>query len=142
MQRPRHRKIFSVTVRCLAIAIPLLMGINRKHTKALCLCNGFTKHFPCVSSRVVTSKKRFIVIYRCTAVWRMALRSARLMQQGLSEPEFYGALVYKLKKIVRSNNFSVQPLISHYKKVGYNINATDCMLGCQPNHGWQLCFPL
>ena len=20
--------------------------------------------------------------------------------------------------------------------------ATDCMLGCQPNHGWQLCFPL
>ena len=20
--------------------------------------------------------------------------------------------------------------------------ATDCMLGGQPNHGWQLCFPL
>ena len=20
--------------------------------------------------------------------------------------------------------------------------ATDCMLGVQPNHGWQLCFPL
>ena len=20
--------------------------------------------------------------------------------------------------------------------------ATDCMLGSQPNHGWQLCFPL
>ena len=58
-----------------------------------------------------------------------------------SEPEFYGDLVNKLKKIVGSNNFSVQfiKIISHYKKIGYNIN---CMLGGQPNHGWQLCFPL
>ena len=22
------------------------------------------------------------------------------------------------------------------------IISADCMLGCQPNHGWQLCFPL
>ena len=29
-----------------------------------------------------------------------------LLRQGLSEPEFYGELVYKLKKIVCSNNFS------------------------------------
>ena len=28
------------------------------------------------------------------------------MRQGFSEPEFYGDLVYKLKKIVGSNNFS------------------------------------
>ena len=27
------------------------------------------------------------------------------LHQGLSEPEFYGDLVYKLKKIVGSNNF-------------------------------------
>ena len=30
------------------------------------------------------------------------------LRQGLSEPEFYGDLVYKLKKIVGSNNFSAQ----------------------------------
>ena len=38
--------------------------------------------------------------------------------QGLSEPEFYGDLVYKLKKIVGSNNFSAQviKIISYYKK--------------------------
>ena len=30
------------------------------------------------------------------------------MRQGLSEPEFYGVLVYKLKKIVGSNIFSAQ----------------------------------
>ena len=68
MQRPRHRKIITVTVRCLAIAVPLTMRINRKRIKALCLCNGLTKRFPCVSWKVVMSKKRFIVIYRCTAV--------------------------------------------------------------------------
>ena len=31
-----------------------------------------------------------------------------LLRQGLLEPEFYGDLVYKLKKIVGSNNFSAQ----------------------------------
>ena len=46
------------------------------------------------------------------------------MGQGLSEPEFYCNLVYKLKKIVGSNNFSVQfiKIIAHYKKIDYNIN--------------------
>ena len=38
---------------------------------------------------------------------------------------FYGDLVYKLKKIVGSSNFSAQfiKMISHYKKIGYNINV-------------------
>ena len=31
-----------------------------------------------------------------------------LLRQGLSEPEFYGDLVYKLKKIVGSYSFSAQ----------------------------------
>ena len=36
----------------------------------------------------------------------------------LPEPEFYGDLVYNLKKITGSNNFSEQfiKIISHYKK--------------------------
>ena len=47
--------------------------------------------------------------------------------------DFYGDLVYKLKKIVGSNNFSAQfiKIISHYKKIGYNINVlqqTACLL--------------
>ena len=48
-----------------------------------------------------------------------------LLRQGLSEPEFFCDLVYKLKKIVASNNFSVQfiKIISHYKKIGYNIHV-------------------
>ena len=54
-----------------------------------------------------------------------------LLGQGLSEPDFYGDLVYKLKKIVGSNNFSAQliKIISHYKKIGYNINVLQ-------QHAW------
>ena len=45
--------------------------------------------------------------------------------EGLSEPEIYGDFVHKLKKIAGSNNFSAQfiKIISHYKKIGYNISV-------------------
>ena len=56
-----------------------------------------------------------------------------LLRQGLLEPELYDDLVQKLQKIVGSNNFSVQfiKIISHYKKIGYNINVlqqTACLV--------------
>ena len=48
-----------------------------------------------------------------------------LLCQRLSEPEFYGDLVYKLKKIFGSSNISVQFII------GYNIyvlQQTACLV--------------
>ena len=44
-----------------------------------------------------------------------------LLRKGLLEPEFYGDLMYKLKKIVGCDNFSAQfiKIISSYKKIGY-----------------------
>ena len=56
-----------------------------------------------------------------------------LLRQGLSEPDFYGDLVYKLKKIVGSNNVSARfiQIISHYKKIDYTINVlqkTACLV--------------
>ena len=56
-----------------------------------------------------------------------------LLRQGLSEPDLYGDLVYKLNKIVGSYNFSAQfiKIISHYKKISYNINVlqqTACLV--------------
>ena len=47
-----------------------------------------------------------------------------LLHQGLSEPEFYGDLVYKFKKIVGRADFSDQfrKIIVRYKRNGYNIN--------------------
>ena len=47
-----------------------------------------------------------------------------LLHQGLSEPEFYGDLVYKFKNIVGRVDFSDQfrKIIVRYKRIGYNIN--------------------
>ena len=49
--------------------------------------------------------------------------------QGLSEPEFYGDLVYKFRKIIGKYDFPYhfKKIIVRYKKIGF---ATDCMLGC------------
>ena len=53
--------------------------------------------------------------------------------QGLSEPEFYGDLVYKFRKIISKNDFSYQfkKIIIRYKKIGYNIDVlrqTACLI--------------
>ena len=37
-------------------------------------------------------------------IWYLNSKLESFLRQGLSEPEFYGDLVYKLKKIVGSNN--------------------------------------
>ena len=48
-----------------------------------------------------------------------------LLHQGLSEPEFYGDLVYKFKKIRGMTDFSDQfrKIIMRYKRIGYNLNV-------------------
>ena len=45
--------------------------------------------------------------------------------QGLSEPEFYGDLVYKFKKIMDRNDFSYQfrNIIIRDKRIGNDLNA-------------------
>ena len=48
-----------------------------------------------------------------------------LLLQGLSEPEFYGDLVYKFRKINGKNGFPYRfkKIIVRYKKIGYNIDV-------------------
>ena len=48
-----------------------------------------------------------------------------LLHQGLSEPEFYGDLVYKFKNIRGMTDFSDQfsNIIMRYKRIGYNLNV-------------------
>ena len=53
--------------------------------------------------------------------------------QGLSEPEFYGDLVYKFRKIIGKNDFSChfENINVRYKKTGYNIDVlrqTACLI--------------
>ena len=56
-----------------------------------------------------------------------------LLLQGLSEPEFYGDLVYKFRKIIGKNDFPYRfkKIVVRYKKIGYNINVmrqTACLV--------------
>ena len=66
------------------------------------------------------------VLYRrhfeLVSKYNTGLRS--LLQQGLSEPEFYGDLVYKLLKIVGKTEFPDQfkKIFMRFKRIGYNID--------------------
>ena len=48
-----------------------------------------------------------------------------LLREGLSEPEFYGDLVYKFMKLIGRNYFSFQfrKIITRYRRIGYKINV-------------------
>ena len=87
---------------------------------------------------------------------KFSVRLKSLLQQGLSEPGFYGDLVYKFRKINACNDFSTQicKIILCYIKIRYNINViwqTTCavdnlitvnnfasLFGCTPQTLWQL----
>ena len=60
--------------------------------------------------------------YELVSKFNVGLKT--LLHQGLSEPEFYGDLIYKFKKIVGRADFSDQfkKIIVRYKRIGYNIN--------------------
>ena len=61
--------------------------------------------------------------YEMISKFNVGLKS--LLHQGLSEPEFYGDLVYKFKKIRGMTDFSDQfrKIIMRYKRFGYNLNV-------------------
>ena len=73
--------------------------------------------------------------YELVSKFNVGLKTKKL-HQGLSEPEFYGDLVYKFKKIVGRADFSDQfrKIIVRYKSIGYNINIMrqSARLVCNP----------
>ena len=57
----------------------------------------------------------------------------KLLQKGISEPEFYGDLLYRIRKIVGKSNFAKQfrKLINRCKRIGYNpyiMGQTACIV--------------
>ena len=72
-------------------------------------------------------RKAFSKFYRrhneLLSKFNVGLKS--LLHQGLSEPEFYGDLVYKFKKIRGMTDFSDQfrKIIMRYKRIGCNLNV-------------------
>ena len=98
---------------------------NKLLTQKL-LKHGYRYHKLCK-----TFSKFYRRYYDLISRFHVGIKS--LLCQGLLDSDFYGYLVYKLKKIVGSNNFSVQfiKIISHYKKIGHNINVlqqTACLV--------------
>ena len=55
------------------------------------------------------------------------------MQQGICNPEFYGDLVYRFKKIIGNPNFSnlLKRIVNRFKRAGYFLNImrqTACLV--------------
>ena len=79
--------------------------------------------------------RRFRNFYRrhCALLEKYSVSLKTLLQQGISEPEFYGDLVYRFRKIVGNSNFSEQfrKLINRYKRFGYSLDImrqTACLV--------------
>ena len=84
---------------------------------------------------ICSLRKAFSKFYRrhfdIVSKYNVGLKT--LLLQGLSEPEFYGDLVYKFRKIIGKNDFPYhfKKIIVRYKQIGYNINVmrqTACLV--------------
>ena len=82
-----------------------------------------------------TLRKAFSTLYRrhfdIVSKYNVGLKT--LLLEGLSEPEFYGDLEYKFRKIICKNDFPYhfKKIIVRYKKIGYNIDVlrqTACLV--------------
>ena len=80
-------------------------------------------------------RKAFSKFYRrhFDLVSKYNVGSKILLLQGLSEPEFYGGLVYKFRQIIGRNDFPYhfKKIVVRYKKIGFNINVmrqTACLV--------------
>ena len=71
-------------------------------------------------------RKAFSKFYRrhSSLLGKYSVSLKTLLQQGISEPEFCGDLVYRFRKIVGKSNFSEQfkKLIDRYKRIGYSLD--------------------
>ena len=80
-------------------------------------------------------RKAFSKFYRrhFDLVFKYNVGLKTLFLQGLSEPEFYGGLVYKFRKIINKNDIPChfKKTSVCYKKIGYNIDVlrqTVCLV--------------
>ena len=76
--------------------------------------------------RYIKLRKVFSKFYRRHSflVEKYSVSLKTLLQQDISELEFYGDLVYRFRKIVGKSNFSEQfrKLINRYKRIGYSLD--------------------
>ena len=85
--------------------------------------------------RYFKTRKTLSKFYRrhSVLVEKYSVSLKTLLQQGISEPEFYGDIVYRFRKIVGKSNFSEQfiKLINRYKRNVYSLDImrqTACLV--------------
>ena len=59
-----------------------------------------------------------------------------LLQEGLSESEFYGNLVFKFRKIVGKTDFIYNLKRLSLIRSQHDYSAANRMHDCLPNYGW------
>ena len=89
----------------------------QRHLTAKLLQQGYRYH-----KLRKTFSKFYRRHYELISKYNVGLKT--LLSEGLSEPEFYGDLVYKFKKLIGINDFSFQfrKIITRYRRIGYNLN--------------------
>ena len=90
----------------------LLTAIEKTQDKQLWVCN-FEPPSPSKCNALLIQNKHTKLFH-----WSN-------LEQDISEPIFYGDLVYKFKRIVGKPNFSDQlkKIVKRYISVGYNLHA-------------------
>ena len=96
--------------------------------------NDFKYRYKAISAKLLRQCyryfKAFSKFYRrhSALLEKYSVSLKTLLQQGISEPEFYGDLVYRLYLTFPSNS---ENLLTVIKELAI---AADCMPSCQPNH--------
>ena len=123
----RHPMVFYIIqlIRCARVSSHV--DNSNTHNKVL------TAKLPKQGYRYHTFRKAFSKFYRRHFdIYSIGLKT--LLLQGLSDPEFYGDLVYKFRKIIGKNDFSYhfKKIVVRYKKkwLKHKCFETDGMLGC------------
>ena len=114
-----------------------LLGIERKENEdqARHCCNNRYTNLLGRAIVILNFVRRFRKFYcrHSALLEKYSVSLKTLLQQGISEPEFYGDLVYRFRKIVGKSNFSEQfrKRINRYKRIGYSLDImrqTACLV--------------
>ena len=117
-----RRPSYGVYISQLIRFAPVCSHVDNFNTRNKCLTANLLKQ----GYRYHKIRKAFIkfICRHNELVSKFDVGLKSLLHLGLSEPEFYGDLVYKFKKISGMADFSDQlrKNIMRYKRIGYNLN--------------------
>ena len=105
-----------------------------RFARVCCHVDDFNTRNKCLTAKLLKQSYRYHKLrkafskfyrrhYELISKFNLGLKS--LLHKGISEPEFYGDLVYKFKKIRGMADFFDQfrKIIMRYRRIGYNLNV-------------------